>query len=149
MDCSDEQGQMGPVCFPSLLAWVLANHISLLCFCSKIKNESKCLSPGGCCVTPEGCWWMFQPKTCASLLLLITPLPTQAQPHTALPLPPEPLPCYMHPDSSFPGGVCWTPTETAALSSDGLWTTSCWALPLQGASLVLESPFSEEGRMTL
>ena len=106
-------------------------------FDSKIKNESKCLCPGGCCVTPEGCWWMFQLKTCTSLLLLVTPLPTQAQPHTALPLPPERLPCYMHPDSSFPGCVCWTPTETAALSSDRLWTTSCWALPLQGASLVL------------
>ena len=30
MNCLDEQGQMGPVCFPSLLAWVLAIHISLL-----------------------------------------------------------------------------------------------------------------------
>ena len=30
MDCWDEQGQMGPVRFPSLLAWVLANLISLL-----------------------------------------------------------------------------------------------------------------------
>lgn len=143
----DEHGQVGSLLlslaphfsfgWPHFIT-VLCSHIEKT-FYSKIKNERKCMCPGG---HRAGTWAILVDvpawATCQASAVVYPfppPPPRKAQQQTVLPSPLQRILRHTPGDAPLLVGAGPLP-GTAAISSDRPQAADCWALPLLGAGLV-------------